>query len=77
MPNVDEIRKKSGVSEQLISYVKDRQDMILRYAIAIKSTKGMGWSPSVTFEQGWKNVLFRKRDWLKILRAENNTTYYE
>jgi len=42
-----------GTSEQLITYVKDRPGHDLRYAIdASKINKELGWSPSVTFEEG-------------------------
>ena len=40
-------------SESLITYVKDRPGHDLRYAIdASKINKELGWSPSVTFEEG-------------------------
>ena len=42
-----------GTSEKLITYVKDRPGHDLRYAIdASKINKELGWSPTVTFEEG-------------------------
>jgi hypothetical protein len=46
----EKLGRNSGVSEQLISYVKTVQDMIYAMLLTIKSTKNWdGWSPSVTF----------------------------
>ena len=49
-----------GESESLITYVKDRPGHDRRYAIdATKLNKELGWSPSVTFEQGLAETI----DW--------------
>ena len=43
----------AGASAELITYVTDRPGHDLRYAIdATKIEKELGWTPSVTFEQG-------------------------
>ena len=49
-----------GTSLGLITYVKDRPGHDLRYAIdASKINKELGWSPSVTFEEGLSKTI----DW--------------
>ena len=54
--NIDIVRmllKKLGKPESLVTFVKDRPGHDLRYAIdASKITTKLGWSPSVTFEEG-------------------------
>ena len=48
-----ELGRQAGTSESLITYVKDRAGHDLRYAIdASKLCDELGWTPSVTFEQG-------------------------
>ena len=45
--------RAAGTSEKLITYVKDRPGHDLRYAIdASKINRELGWSPTVTFEEG-------------------------
>ncbi|MEY3377924.1 MAG: hypothetical protein RLZZ328_1037, partial [Bacteroidota bacterium] len=49
----EKLGRAKGESEQLITYVKDRPGHDRRYAIdATKLNKELGWTPSVTFEQG-------------------------
>lgn len=49
----DKLGRAKGTSAQLITYVTDRAGHDLRYAIdATKLNQNLGWSPSVTFEQG-------------------------
>ena len=44
--------KKTGSSEKLITFVKDRPGHDFRYAIdASKISKELGWYPSVTFDK--------------------------
>ena len=48
-----ELGRPEGTSASLISFVKDRAGHDMRYAIdATKLCDGLGWKPSVTFEQG-------------------------
>ena len=55
-----QIRECFRNSEKLITYVKDRPGHDLRYAIdASKINKELGWSPTVTFEQGLSKTI----DW--------------
>ncbi len=48
-----ELGREEGSSENLISFVKDRAGHDLRYAIdASKLCNELGWTPTVTFEEG-------------------------
>jgi dTDP-glucose 4,6-dehydratase len=70
-----------GTSVQLIAYVKDRPGHDLRYAIdASKINKELGWSPSVTFEQGLEKTIdwyLSNEDWLKNVTSGDYQKYYE
>jgi dTDP-glucose 4,6-dehydratase len=70
-----------GTSDQLIAYVKDRPGHDLRYAIdASKINKELGWSPSVTFEQGLEKTIdwyLSNEDWLKNVTSGDYQKYYE
>jgi dTDP-glucose 4,6-dehydratase len=73
--------RKSGVSEQLITYVKDRPGHDLRYAIdASKINKELGWIPSVTFEQGLEITIdwyLNNQEWLNNVTSGDYEKYYE
>jgi dTDP-glucose 4,6-dehydratase len=60
-----------GKSESLISFVKDRLGHDRRYAIdASKIRRELGWTPSVTFEQGIKKTItwyLENREWWEKL----------
>ena len=70
-----------GTSEQLITYVKDRPGHDLRYAIdASKINKELGWSPSVTFEEGLSKTIdwyLTNEEWLKNVTSGDYQKYYE
>lgn len=72
---------KVGTSEKLITYVKDRPGHDLRYAIdASKINKELGWSPTVTFEQGLSKTIdwyLSNEDWLKNVTSGNYQNYYK
>ena len=67
-------------SESLITYVKDRPGHDLRYAIdASKINKELGWSPSVTFEEGLALTIdwyLENTDWLEHVTSGAYTEYY-
>ena len=67
--------KPAGTSEKLITYVKDRPGHDLRYAIdASKINKELGWSPSVSFEEGLSITIdwyLNNRKWLKNIMSGN------
>lgn len=55
---VKTILKQLGKSENLISFVEDRKGHDYRYAInSSKIQKELGWTPSVTFEEGIKKTI--------------------
>jgi dTDP-glucose 4,6-dehydratase len=69
-----------GESEALITYVKDRPGHDRRYAIdATKLNKELGWSPSVTFEQGLAETIewyLSNGPWLENVTSGAYQTYY-
>ena len=70
-----------GTSEVLITYVKDRPGHDRRYAIdATKINKELGWSPSVTFEEGLSQTIdwyLQNTEWLKNVTSGSYQHYYE
>ncbi|GAA3656608.1 dTDP-glucose 4,6-dehydratase [Flavivirga jejuensis] len=78
---MDEKLGRSGSSEKLITYVKDRPGHDLRYAIdASKISKELGWKPSVTFEEGLSLTIdwyLNNEDWLKNVTSGEYQRYYQ
>lgn len=72
---------ESGESEKLITFVKDRPGHDLRYAIdAGKINKELGWSPSVTFEEGLSKTIdwyLENSAWLKNVTSGEYQNYYD
>jgi len=70
-----------GTSEQLITYVKDRPGHDLRYAIdASKINKELGWSPTVTFEEGLSETIdwyLNNETWLNSVTSGSYQNYYK
>lgn len=77
----EKLGNKPGTSEKLITYVKDRPGHDRRYAIdASKINKELGWSPSVTFEQGLSQTIdwyLENKKWLAHVTSGEYKTYYE
>ncbi|MFL2626672.1 MAG: dTDP-glucose 4,6-dehydratase [Flavobacteriaceae bacterium] len=73
--------RASGTSEKLITYVKDRPGHDLRYAIdASKINKELGWSPTLTFEEGLSKTIdwyLNNEKWLKNVTSGNYQNYYK
>lgn len=73
--------RAAGASEKLITYVKDRPGHDLRYAIdASKINKELGWSPSVTFEQGLEETIdwyLSNTEWLNSVTSGDYQKYYD
>lgn len=70
-----------GESTGLITYVTDRAGHDLRYAIdATKLMTELGWSPSVTFEEGLAQTVdwyFDNWDWIENITSGEYQKYYE
>lgn len=77
----EKLGRKEGESEQLITYVKDRPGHDRRYAIdAGKINKELGWTPSVTFEEGLSQTIdwyLQNTEWLKHVTSGKYQEYYE
>ena len=73
--------RTAGTSAQLITYVKDRPGHDVRYAIdASKINKELGWSPTVTFEEGLSETIdwyLNNEDWLNNVTSGNYKRYYQ
>lgn len=71
----------AGTSERLITFVKDRPGHDLRYAIdASKINRELGWSPSVTFEEGLSQTIdwfLANADWLDHVTSGDYQNYYQ
>ena len=77
----EKLDRDSGTNEKLITYVKDRPGHDLRYAIdASKINEELGWSPTVTFEEGLSKTIdwyLSNEDWLKNVTSGNYQNYYK
>ena len=73
--------RTEGTSAQLITYVTDRAGHDLRYAIdAHKLMNELGWTPSVTFEQGLEKTVewfLANQTWLDNVTSGNYANYYD
>jgi len=73
--------REKGTSEQLITYVKDRPGHDLRYAIdASKIKNELGWTPSVTFEEGLNKTIdwyLNNEEWLNNVTSGAYQSYYK
>jgi dTDP-glucose 4,6-dehydratase len=76
----EKLGRAKGESEGLITYVKDRPGHDRRYAIdATKLNKELGWSPSVTFEQGLAETIdwyLSNEEWLTNVTSGAYEQYY-
>lgn len=77
----EKLGRPEGASLQLITYVKDRPGHDKRYAIdATKINKELGWTPSVTFEEGLSQTIdwyLENTEWLQHVTSGAYTHYYE
>jgi dTDP-glucose 4,6-dehydratase len=73
--------REKGESKKLISFVKDRPGHDVRYAIdASKINRELGWSPSVTFEEGLSKTIdwyLENPTWLENIFSGTYKTYYQ
>ncbi len=77
----EKLGREPGTSEKLITYVKDRAGHDLRYAIdSSKLQKGLGWEPSLQFEEGIEKTIdwyLTNQDWLDNVTSGDYLKYYE
>ena len=73
------LKLSPGSSKKLISYVKDRPGHDFRYAIdASKINKNLGWSPSITFEEGLELTVdwyLANKKWLQNIKSGEYKKY--
>lgn len=75
------LNREIGESEKLITYVKDRPGHDFRYAVdANKINRDLGWSPTVTFEEGLSQTIdwyLNNSEWLKNVISGDYINYYK
>ena len=75
------LNNKIGTSQKLIEFVKDRPGHDLRYAIdATKLKDDLGWTPSLTFEEGLEKTIdwyLNNKKWLSNIVSGDYEKYYE
>jgi dTDP-glucose 4,6-dehydratase len=76
----EKLGREPGTSVKLITYVTDRPGHDRRYAIdATKINKELGWSPSVTFEEGLAETIdwyLSNEEWLNNVTSGDYKKYY-
>jgi len=79
LPDTDE--RKNGISEDLITYVKDRKGHDRRYAIDPKKIASqLGWRPETDFDDGIKETVRWYLDneaWVDKITSGEYKLYYE
>ncbi len=77
----EKLGREAGSSESLITYVTDRPGHDARYAIdPTKLENELGWTPSVTFEEGLAKTIdwyLGNQDWIERVRNNSYQEYYE
>ncbi|HMW38018.1 MAG: dTDP-glucose 4,6-dehydratase [Saprospiraceae bacterium] len=75
------LNRPQGTNRGLITYVTDRLGHDMRYAIDFsKLNKQLGWSPSLTLEEGMETTIdwyLANRDWLNKLTSGEYLQYYQ
>ena len=70
-----------GYSDDLITYVTDRKGHDMRYAIdSRKLQRGLGWEPSLQFEEGIERTVrwyLDNQAWLDNITSGEYVNYYE
>jgi dTDP-glucose 4,6-dehydratase len=73
--------RQQGEGEKLITFVRDRPGHDRRYAIdASKINKELGWTPSVTFEEGLTQTIdwyLQNQEWLQHVTSGEYQKYYQ
>jgi dTDP-glucose 4,6-dehydratase len=77
----EKLDRNEGVSEALITFIRDRPGHDKRYAIdASKINKALGWEPSVTFEEGLMKTVewyLDNPDWIEAVVSGSYKEYYK
>jgi dTDP-glucose 4,6-dehydratase len=77
----EKLGRKSGESEELITYVTDRAGHDKRYAIdASKLERELSWKPSITFEVGLSKTVdwyLENQDWVDKVTSGSYKDYYK
>jgi dTDP-glucose 4,6-dehydratase len=77
----DLLDRAPGTSRQLITFIKDRPGHDRRYAIdATKLSNELGWTPSITFEEGLRQTAewyLMNPEWLSNVVSGAYQSYYE
>lgn len=77
----EKLGRLEGESEKLITYVKDRPGHDLRYAIDASKINGeLGWSPTVTFEEGLAKTIdwfLENKEWIENVTSGAYQEYYQ
>ncbi len=73
--------QKIGISQKLITFVKDRAGHDQRYAIdASKIEKELNWKPSILFEEGFEKTIdwyLQNLEWLENILSGDYEKFYE
>ena len=73
--------REVGEARSLINFVTDRAGHDMRYAIdPFKLEKELGWTPSVTFEEGLSKTIdwyLENEDWVSRVRSGAYQEYYD
>ncbi len=76
----EKLGRSPGESEELLTYVKDRAGHDRRYAIdASKIKEELGWTPSITFEEGLEKTVewyLENEEWLNRVTSGKYQKYY-
>ena len=74
------LKRPTGTSEKLISFVTDRAGHDQRYAIdANKIKNDLGWVPSITFEEGLEKTVdwyLHNEEWMQKVTSGEYEKYY-
>lgn len=77
----EKMGQAKGTAQELITFVTDRPGHDARYAIdPTKLEEELGWSPSVTFEEGLSKTIdwyLANEEWISRVRSGDYQAYYE
>jgi dTDP-glucose 4,6-dehydratase len=69
-----------GFDKKMIEYVKDRPGHDFRYALNSEKLKKLGWSPSVSWDEGLRRTINwyqENREWWKKIKSGEYLKYYK